>query len=534
MSGSITKQAFSALRWNYVGFFVRSGSNFLIGILLARLLGPKPFGQLAAATFVVGIANLIADAGFVSAIIQAPALTPVQVRYVFTVQLLSAAIMTATCAALAGPVANAFHDPGVRLILFGISPLFLLQALGQTANALLRRDLAFRTVQTLQVISYLASYLLLAVPLAFLGYGVWSLVIAQLVQAALYAGLLYAQVRHPLIPSLDRSGAALLHFGAKTTASNIVNYGISNFDNFVVGHAFGSTSLGFYNRGFTLASAPTDGLVGTLQQVLFASCSRAGGQTEPVRRAYLASLASMAFVMMPAFWAMAATSGTVIIGLYGEQWRPAVPLFRPLALALSVHALMCMAGPVLSSLNLVQREIQAQTVTLLVAIAAFSVAIHISILALAWTVFGCYVFRFAAMTLPVLLVLKLRWTDVLRVLAGPAALGLLTAAVVWGVDRILRSTSVRPAVALMALLTAGALTLAAVLMSGAGRWLFATEFASFLRRALEGRNPRYTTMLVGAGSVSMPVAYSPVPIDPEAQFREEFAAKSPGEGGLNL
>jgi O-antigen/teichoic acid export membrane protein len=46
---SMTRTAFSALRWNYAGFFARSGSNFIIGILLARLLGPKPFGQIAAA-----------------------------------------------------------------------------------------------------------------------------------------------------------------------------------------------------------------------------------------------------------------------------------------------------------------------------------------------------------------------------------------------------------------------------------------------------------------------------------------------------
>jgi PST family polysaccharide transporter len=530
MSASITKQAFSALRWNYVGFFVRSGSNFLFGILLARLLGPKPFGQLAAAMFVVGIANLIADGGFVSAIIQAPEITSLQIRYVFTIQMLSAIAMTAACGSVAGFIANAFHDPAVRLVLLGISPLFVLQALGQTANALLRRALAFRTLQILQISSYLVSYLLLALPLAFLGYGVWSLVFAQLLQASIYSALLYARLRHPVSPSLDSSGVALLHFGAKTTASNVVNYGISNFDNFVVGHVFGSISLGLYNRGFTLASAPTDGLVGTLQQVLFAGCSRAGGRMDPLRRAYLASLASMAFVVMPIFWAMAAASSTVMIGLYGKQWMPAVPLFRPLALALSAHALMCMAGPVLSSLNLVQREIQAQTLTLLVAIAAFSAAAHVSIVALAWTVLGSYVFRFAAMTYAVLLTLDLRWADVLRVLAGPAALGLLTAAVVWGVDKGLREDGFRPSVALIGLLTAGLLTVLAVLAVGGGRWLFAAEFTSFLRQAVGGLPPCFTARLLGSSTVPAPLPFPPVPINPEPSSGVSFDAKSLGEG----
>src|SRR5438270_6644117 len=88
MNEKLTSTALSALRWNYLGFVTRGISVFVIGTVLARLLGPKPFGQLAAATLALGLANYFADAGFSSALVQAPELTLRQIRFAFTFQVL--------------------------------------------------------------------------------------------------------------------------------------------------------------------------------------------------------------------------------------------------------------------------------------------------------------------------------------------------------------------------------------------------------------------------------------------------------------
>ena len=491
---TITKSAFSALRWNYLGFFLRSGSNFLIGIFLARLLGPKPLGQLAAATFVVGIANLIADAGFTSALIQAPALDALQIRFVFTAQFLIAIAMTVLCAALAGPAALFVHDPAVREVIQSISPLFILQAFGQTANALLRRDLQFRTLQTIQLISYFVGYLLIGIPMAYFGYGVWSLVVAQLVQSAFYAALVYGHVRHPVRPGLHVSGAGLLRFGAKTTASNIVNYGVSNVDNFVVGRVFGVPDLGLYNQAFRLASAPTDGIVGTVQQVLFASASRAQGRMQSIRRAYLACLSGVGFIVLPTFWALAVCAPTAILGIYGERWRPAAILFRPLVLALSLHALMAMAGPVLSSLNLVQREVQAQTITLVVAVIVFVTSSRISLVAVCWGALGVYAFRFLIMTRPALMALELRWRDVSRNLAGPSLLALLISSIVGVADWTLIDHHFSAALSLVILLLIGVVSTLGILLI-ASRLLFSRELQEMLQKGLRETSPRVLRLL---------------------------------------
>ncbi|MBW4028843.1 MAG: lipopolysaccharide biosynthesis protein [Acidobacteria bacterium] len=493
---TMTRTAFTALRWNYVGFFARSGSNFMIGILLARLLGPKPFGQIAAAMLVIGIANLITDAGFTSALIQTPALTDLQIRYVFTSQFLIALGMTLVCALASPWVASAFHDPAVRGVLLAISPLFLLQACGQTSNALLRRKLAFRTLQIAEVSSYLLGYLLVGVPLAFAGAGVWSLVAAQMTQSTINAALLYFHVRHSIYPTFDRSGRHLLRFGVKVTLTNIVNYGISNTDTFVVGHWFGSTSLGFYNRAFNLPGAPADGVVNSLQGVLFASCSRAEGRLGSLRRAYLACLAAIAFIVLPPFWAVAAAPATVMVGLYGERWRSAAPLLRPLALALSLHALMAMAGPILSAVNLVEREVYAQLRALVVTLAIFWIAVRFSVHALAWGVLVAYLCRFLLATYPTLRVLQLQWNDVLRVLAGPVLVAILSAVSVGTLNVALMHAGLPPSVAILLLLSTGSMVvlLAIVLAKG---FFFPAEFGDLLRKGMTGAPPAAMRLLLG-------------------------------------
>src|ERR1035437_888809 len=106
-----TARAFSALRWGYVGFLTRALASFGSGIVLARLLGPKPFGQVAAAMLVFGIANQLADGGFSSALVQAPDLAEEDVRFAFTIQLAIGASLTVCCLLLAPAVAMAFRDP---------------------------------------------------------------------------------------------------------------------------------------------------------------------------------------------------------------------------------------------------------------------------------------------------------------------------------------------------------------------------------------------------------------------------------------
>lgn len=477
---SLTQTAFSALRWNYLGFLARSVATFGIGIILARLLGPKPFGELAAAALVFGLATQFADSGFSSALVQAGELTEADIRFAFTVQVLAGAVLASATMLAAPYFALAFHDSAIQTVLRGIAPLFLLQSFGQTSTGLLKRRLAHKTVQAAQVISYLTGYLLVGLPAAVLGAGVWSLVAAQLVQSFAYSIQVYLRVRHPLAPSLSRSGMRLFRFGSQTVANNIVNWSITNLDNAIIGHGFGSTSLGLYSRAFNLASTPVDGIVSTCQQVLFASCSRAAQRIAAIRRAYLASVAALAAVLFPACWSLAVCSRTVVVALYGDRWAAVAPLFTPLAVALPIHAMMAVAGPLLGATDRVKLEIRAQSLTLLFCALAFGIAAHYSATAVAWAVLCAYTFRFLAVTAPALPVLGLAWSDVLRAIRGPLSVAFVLAGLMFAADRIGSSYLIQPGAAFAALAVTG-LTAYGSVIGLAGHLVFAPDLVGLLQ-----------------------------------------------------
>jgi O-antigen/teichoic acid export membrane protein len=494
MQGRLIAAAIGAARWNYAGFLCRSVAGFLVGIVLARLLGPKPFGQLGVAAIVYGLGNLIADAGFASALVQAPELTPRQVRCAFTMQVLIGSAMTAFAFVAAPYVGVVVRDAGIVPVLRAVSPLFLVQSLGQTSTGLLKRRMDFRTIQIAQVSSYLIGYAAVGVLAALLGCGVWSLVAAQLAQPFLYSLIAYRYTRHSPQPALDRSGLRLFRFGTQITGANIINWTISNLDNVLVARTFGPFSLGLYSRMFDLASNPAQGFVSTFQQVLFTSCSRAEQRIDRMRRAYLAALGAVALITMPLFWSMAVCSQFVVIGLFGQRWIDAVPLFTAFATAMPLFALMATAGPVLAAADLVHREIRTQGASLVVSALLFLLASRISLAAVAWAVVPAYGFRFWWTTRPTLQLVGVQWREALGVIAGPACAAAFTAGCVFCTSR----SGFLPAAgrfhALLALAGVGAVSMVAVALIAGRRVVPAAildpilanrnEFPGFVSRPL--------------------------------------------------
>jgi lipopolysaccharide exporter len=259
----------------YAGYAARAVISFGYTLILARLLGPKPFGPVAAAWVVVGFANLLADGGFELALVQAPELFEADIRFAFTMQLAIGFVLTIGCIALAPFIGVLFHDPEITMLLRWMSLVFVLQSLGQVSTALLKRQLDFKWLHLARVGSTILGYGGIGILLAFSGQGVWSLIFAQLVESAIYSSLIFARVRHAIKPSLSTRSLRLARFGATVTVTNLMNWCISNFDNAFAGRGFGPEGLGLYSQAFNTASAPADAVVGSWQQVLVASCWRA-------------------------------------------------------------------------------------------------------------------------------------------------------------------------------------------------------------------------------------------------------------------
>src|ERR1035437_4738623 len=139
-ASTLNQRTGSALKWNYVGMAVRSSSSLVLGVVLARLLGPKPFGVVALAAVLIGFCNLLADSGFGAAIVQRESLSEEDIRFAFLYQMLSGVFLALACFFGASIIANLFRNQEVAPVIRVLSWTFPLQAFGQTATSLLKRN----------------------------------------------------------------------------------------------------------------------------------------------------------------------------------------------------------------------------------------------------------------------------------------------------------------------------------------------------------------------------------------------------------
>lgn len=391
-----------ALKWNYIGNILRSLCQFAIGILLARMLGPEPFGIVAIAWIVLGFANLVADLGFGAALVQRDALAPSDVQFIFTCQMAFALLLTLIGVGSAAAIAAGFHKPEATLVIQAMFLLFVFQAVGQTAAAMLRRALNFKTLQQITIASYLAGYLCVGIPAAYAGLGVWSLVAAQAVQVLLNAFLLIRVTRVPLRLRFKPHDPTIVRFGLKVTAANLSSWAISNLDVVLIGRAFGAVDLGLYNRVLNLVNMPMSIITTGFQGVLFAACARAQRDREAIKRIYLETNAAVAFLCFPLFLTAALLPETLVLALYGPLWSAAVPVVTPLALAVLVNALLAIKGPILMAGDRVHVELRNQVFTVLMFVPALLVAIRYSLAAVAWAVLLTYIARWVLLAIDTL------------------------------------------------------------------------------------------------------------------------------------
>jgi O-antigen/teichoic acid export membrane protein len=421
--------AWHALRWNYLGNLSRGLAQFLVGVLLARLLGPEPFGIVALAWMIVGLGRLVADLGFGATLVQRATLSERELRFIFTLQMAFAVLLTVLGWISSGAIAAYFGKPEAAQVLRALFCLFIIDCPGQTAAAMLRRSLDFKKVQQVGIASYLSGYLLVGIPGACLGFGVWSLVAAQLTQSLLSTFLLRRGAPVPLTPCLRCETPGIARFGMQVTAANLSSWAISNLDTAFVGRVFGIAELGLYSRALSLLNMPMSIIATGFQGVLFAACSRHQDDLPRVRRIYLETSAAVALVCVPLFATAAAIPRTLILGVYGGAWEAAIPLVTPLALAVLVNALLAIQGPILMAGNRVGAELRNQACTALVFVPALWFASRYTLVFTAWTVLATYILRWMLLTMSTLRLTRATLQDYVRSLGFPALFGLAVAAV---------------------------------------------------------------------------------------------------------
>jgi PST family polysaccharide transporter len=479
-NGSVTiaASAITGVRWNYFGGISASLCSIAIGIVLARILGPRPFGQVIIASTIYGFLNLFVDGGFSQALIQRSALTIEDIRKTFTCQTGIGICMTGIVYFLAPWIARQFRDPTAVPVVQAMSMMIGIQSTGLVSSALLRRAMRFKAIQYAALASYLFGYLVVGIPLAIHGAGVWSLVLAYLSQCLLNSLLLHAAARHSLTPLFAFPDRSITTFGGTIIANNVVNWGHANLDN-IAASRLGPVALGLYGRGCNFAYQPVNTVVNGLQSVLLSSTAKVQEKRELMRELTLTLIAVVFGVLGTAYATLALIPDTTIVGLYGDKWVAVIPLMIPFAITMPFYGVHCLLGPILCGMGRPELEFWPQAASCVVAALAFFTAVHFSLVCLAWALLFVVLVRFFLIAAFTFRLLEIPWQGAILLVARRIAFSAVFGFVAWCADQLLRMLHVEPVLRL-GILVVTCLAMLGLSIWFAGRFLFGRRAVQFL------------------------------------------------------
>jgi O-antigen/teichoic acid export membrane protein len=346
---SLTKQSASGFAW----LLVQSGGARVIGffaqILLARLLSPADFGDIALVTSVAAVIATLVGFGVDDVVLSRSRNVHVWAVPAFWVSLAFSVLGAISLLAVA-PLAAFLYRSHVVFALLAVLALSLpLGALTTVPNAYLRTNLRFRFIATYTTAELLATQLL-TILLAWRGFGAFSFVIPMPLAAAVRA-LIYWQVAN--VPKRGRLRGwalrVLLRSGSAVFGQKLVTSLRENGDYLLLGMVAGKSEVGLYFMAFKLAAVPVYTLVNSMSGVLFPALAKL--RCEPIRQrtAALSASRAIALAVIPLSFLQAAVSSSVLRLCFGEKWAGANAMLSILTVGLAFDAIPCVAGALLTA-----------------------------------------------------------------------------------------------------------------------------------------------------------------------------------------
>lgn len=333
-NASLANRAVHGVGWVFSITATTTVLQLCVLAVLARVLGPREFGLVGAALIVVQFAQLCSQLGMGPAIVQHRDLSHSHLRVATTLSVLLGCLTGALLSLTAGDIALFFRMPELHPILRALAVVFPVTAVAAVSEALLQREMKFRTLSLIDMASYAFGFGACGVILAKAGWGVWALVAAQVAQGVLRTALLLIAAPVDMRPLLsEREARELLGFGGGLSLARLGNALALQVDNLVVARWIGADALGIYGRVYQSLAMPANLLGGAVDKVLFPTMATIQSDGVRLARAYRGAIRLLGVTTLPLSALLILLAPEIVLLLLGSQWSAAVLPFRVMATA---------------------------------------------------------------------------------------------------------------------------------------------------------------------------------------------------------
>lgn len=332
---SLTHRTVSGFLWSAGGNAVQVVLRMLVLAVLARLIDPASFGIVSAALIAISLLEVTGQVGTSQAVIQRLELDRRDIHTAMSFTVVTSFLMGGLLYLLAPEIAALFGMEGVAPAVQLLALAFPIRGFSVVSEALLQRWMQFRRLAAITLASYVFGYALVALTLAYMGWGVFALIYGQIAQTIILSLCHIFFTRHVFGPGFDwKILRGMLVFSGGVSLSRFANFFAMNADNFIVGRMLGAEALGFYSRAFNFMIMPVGLLGNALDIVLYPAMSSIQNDEERLRRAYLRAVSLIALTVMPLSAVMVVLGQEMILIVLGGNWTEAVVPFQILSACL--------------------------------------------------------------------------------------------------------------------------------------------------------------------------------------------------------
>lgn len=328
---SLKNQARSGMVWTFAQQFGNQIVGFGVSLVLARILMPEEFGLIGMIAIFISVGQTLVQSGLTQSLIRAPQLENADYSTVFYYNLLSGFVIYFLIY-LAAPLIADFYDQPILTSLTRLYCIvFIINGFSAVQQARFTRNLNFK-IQTIIALPATLIGGAVGIAMAYLDYGVWSLVWSQLIISFVGALLFwYYSSWRPELTFSRKLFKKHFGYGFKLAASGLLDTLFNNAYLIIIGKFFAPAQVGFYTRAETMKQLPVKNLSSALDKVTFPLFSKIQNDDIRLKDIYSRLMKIVLIIIAPTMVLLAVIAEPLFRFLFTEKWLPAVPYFQILS-----------------------------------------------------------------------------------------------------------------------------------------------------------------------------------------------------------
>ncbi len=309
----------------------RSGAQivtFIVSIVLARILMPEDYGIISLVVVFTSILQVFVDSGLGTALIQKKDADDLDFSSVFYFNFVVCIILYIVMFIVAPYISLFYGDAMLTPIIRVMSLTIVISGLKGIQQAYVSKNMLFKRFFFSTIGGTIFSAIL-GISLAYLGYGVWALVIQQLSNNAIDTFILWLTVKWRPKKMFSWSRLlSLLTFGWKLLVSSLLDTCYNNIRNLIIGKMYSAADLAYYNQGDKFPYVIVSNINTSIDSVLLPTLSEVQDNRIAVKNMTRRAIKTSTYIMAPLMMGLAFCAEPVVRVILTDKWLPCVPFLR--------------------------------------------------------------------------------------------------------------------------------------------------------------------------------------------------------------